>query len=207
MVRRINVNSFTSPDDLVAMLDQSKEKMIEYDDDFTSNNGWLKGWGSMEINNGMTLAGGSPSEDSGLTFLNGSYLWKDYTATTKLRTQKVDAFALIARYKDGGSFVSCDFSNNQVALGQRVSDHELETIEAPVAFQFDPEKDTEVGISVVQDRAGCILNGQTIISATINRNLDQGGIGYKIWNSTDMNSVLKISSLKVTPPTFSSISR
>jgi len=65
LVKRINVTSPIGAQDLLKMLSDNNDKTVNYADDFSRDNGWLKGWGTFSIaKNAMTISD-SQTEDSG----------------------------------------------------------------------------------------------------------------------------------------------
>lgn len=197
LIKRINVNSDMSKDQLMSFLEGGLNKKIPYEDSFTSNRGWLIAWGSSELKNGLFLTGAANNEDSSLTFLNGTYDWKDYTMDTNIQLVRGDAFAIAARYIDGNNYVSCDFSSGEASLTERVFGKEKDISEAITSSEIMPNKNISVGIGVVGNKASCYIEGREVASGLISPELAHGGVGFKTWDKNKNNSSLLVSSLSV----------
>jgi peptidoglycan/xylan/chitin deacetylase (PgdA/CDA1 family) len=204
LTKRIGVDSSLGPKDLLNLLNNNQEKTIGYTDDFSQDNGWLKGWGSFNISGNSITISDSQSEDSALTFLGGTYLWQDYYVQAKTRLFKGNAFALTARYYDENNFVSCDFSDDHVALAQRVKKADLLDTETLLETNLNSGREAIVGISVKQGMGSCFLDGKKVVTGPIDNSLKHGGISFKIWdpNPAQKGSALTIRDLRTSalPP-------
>lgn len=201
LAKRINVTSPMGGNELLKMLADNKDKPINYTDNFSMDNGWLKGWGISKIDKNTLTISDSPTEDSGLTFLSGTYLWSDYYAEARISLVKGSGFAITARYKDENNYVTCDFSDTHMALTQRVDKIDKPDIEVDQIFNFSSRNNFIAGIYVYGNQASCFLDGQEIVTGAIENGLTHGGISFKIWDF-DKNikgSTVVIKNLKVSP--------
>jgi hypothetical protein len=171
-----------SPEALLNLLNNNQEKNVGYTDDFSRDNGWLKGWGSFNISGNSIIISDSQSEDSALTFLGGTYLWQDYYFQAKVSLAKGNAFALTARYHDENNFVSCDFADDHVALTQRVKKADLPDTETLLGTNLSSGREAVVGIFVRQGTGSCFLDGKKVVTGPIDNSLKHGGISFKIWD-------------------------
>ena len=203
LAKRINVNSNISANDLLKILQDSEAKSLPYNDDLSKNNGWIRGWGTMEMKNGEILLSDSENEDSGVTFLNGSYLWKDYDFRASVVLKKSNTFALTGRYADANNYMACDFSNGQVSFTQRVNGMDLPDISTLQPTGFVEGNTVNVGLSVQENIGSCYVNGKQFVSGTIEKSLNNGGIGFKIWdlNPGQKGNTIIIQQLNVTGTT------
>ncbi len=194
---RIGVDSSINAEDLVKMLDNSQEKPLGYNDDLSKDNGWLHGWGTLNFKNNALVISDSETEDSGFTFLSGSHLWKDYSANAEITVSKGNQFAILARYRDGGNFIACDFSQDKIVLTQKINGKDRPDIIKNLRTGLDEKKEADIGIYADKDEAGCILNGKIIVKGEIDNNFETGGIGFKIWDTSQKGEALAIRNLKV----------
>ena len=145
----------------------------------------------------MTI-GSSDNDDSALTFLAGSYQWKNYFMESSIRMTKGNAFAIAARYKDENSFVTCDYSENNVALTQRINKEDKLDTETPVHTNLLEGNNVRVGIYVNGNTASCYLDGKKIVSSVIDSRLAHGGVGFKTWVTVGQNrATLVVDHLKI----------
>jgi peptidoglycan/xylan/chitin deacetylase (PgdA/CDA1 family) len=199
LAKRISVSSPMSADELLKSLDDEQDKAIPYQDNFSKNSGWLKGWGTMNFGGNALTITGSETEDSGMAFLGGSHLWNNYFVDMTARVTDGNAFAVSARYNDENNYVACDFSDRHVALGQRLGGKDLADAEAIMPVGFTLDREVRVGIDVYNDKATCYLDGKPVISSPIESALDHGGISLKIWDTTQKGATLTAKDLEVVP--------
>jgi hypothetical protein len=197
LIKRIDVSSPMTTAKLISLLSGSQEKELPYSDNFFRNKGWLDGWGSFRLSQGLLITGASQDEDSSMTFLNGTALWEDYKMTAALELIKGNSFAIVARYNNGNNYISCDFSDANVSLNQRVRGEEKTIAESDDIYPINPEQLIDAGIEVRGEQAACYLNGQKIVSGLISSELDHGGIGFKTWNAKVFNSSILAKSVDV----------
>lgn len=197
VAKRIGVDSFISPQGLVTMLDNARDKNISYEDNLMQNNGWLKSWGSLEVGGGRMVLGNSQTEDSGLAILSGSYLWSNYSVKANVKLLKGFSFAIVSHYADENDYVACEFSDTQVALAERVGGQDKSPVEVLYEAQLSSGNPTEADMQVNGNKADCLLNGLPVVSSTTDSRLKNGGIGFKIWDSTGQGSSLEVEKIKV----------
>jgi peptidoglycan/xylan/chitin deacetylase (PgdA/CDA1 family) len=197
MAKRISITSRISAEQLIGMLKNSESKAINYLDNFSNDRGWLKGWGTVAVANGKMTVGDSADEDSGLAFLDGSYLWKDYSANSEVHIARGNAFAISARYEDENNYVACDFADGHVALSQRVNGQDKPDIEILGNNNLSSGRIIRAGIFVSENQAGCYLDGKLMVSGTVDDELEHGGISFKVWNTGQKGSQIIINNLKV----------
>lgn len=188
LLKRFPVTSEIKPVDLANVLINSLDKQnITYEDKFTSDKGWIEGWGSRQFQDGLMLTGPTNSEDSSLTFLDGTYLWKDYTFKGKVKLVKGKSFAFLARYKDGDDYISCDYGAEEISINIHQNGEETRLTDVPISSQIFTNE-IEAGISVKDQNVSCLLNNSPVVSAQLSQNFSNGGIGLKTWDNELHNS-------------------
>jgi hypothetical protein len=138
----------------------------------------------------------SESEGSSIAFLGGSYLWKDYTVRAEVRLEKTDSFSITTRYHDQNNYVSCVFSDHYVSLDQKINSGEVIDVRNSLETRMSSGQETPVGMSVSGDKASCFFNGKEVVSATIDPELSHGGVGFKVWDTTEKGSSLIVKNFK-----------
>ena len=192
LIKRFPVSSKITPNQLVTVFMNAQDKPINaFKDNFINDKGWEESWGKREFKDGLMLTGPTNAEDSSLTFLEGSYFWKDYTMESEVQLLKGKAFALLARYKNGNNYASCDFSEQEISVSERRGANEYTLAQAPYPSQIF-RNPTKVGISVDGRKISCLVSGQLIVSSVLSSNLPQGGIGFKTWDNRVFNSELLV---------------
>lgn len=210
LARRISISSGESSNELLTMLDGIQDKPVKFIDDFSSNKGWLAGWGLIDVENNSITIGSTETEDSALTFLGGSYLWGNYYLQANVSVKDGNAFALGGRFKDGNNYIACGYYDNRIVLSQKVNGQEKPEIESLQQTNISSGKENQVGIYLNGENVSCFFNGTMAVSGQIDKNLQHGGVSFNIWNSLQKNVQLKITKLKVsnnindiTHPSFS----
>lgn len=197
MKSEVGVSAEMSAERLVGLLANNEEKLIGYTDDFTKDNGWLRGWGELKIGDGSMVLSDSETDDSSMAFLGGSYLWRDYFFQSQVALPHGGAFALSARYKDENNHLTCDFTENHVTFTQQVDGQNKLEAEAASLTRLGSGRTAAAGIAVFGSRAGCFLDGRLIVSGTIESSLASGGIGFKMWDTGQRGSSLVVKELRV----------
>lgn len=197
LAKRVSVSSKISAQELLGMFESNKDKPAQYWDDFSQNQGWIGGWGEMKIDNGTMEIRNSPSEDSALAFLNGSYLWKDYSTRAKIKINKNGKASLAVRYHDGNNYISCDYSAGSVAMTQKINKQLVFEEVVLLDTRLSQGEETSVGVSVRENKATCYLGEKEIISGEISEELKSGGIGFKIWDPVEKDSALFVEEVSV----------
>lgn len=197
LVKRINTNSDLSAEKLVSILNESQNKKLPYSDSFFKNRGWITAWGSSNFKNGLFLNSASDRENSSLAFLNGTFTWIDYSMQARARLIKGDSFSIIARYINGNNYASCDFSNNEVSLTERLEGQEKIISEVKTPIIFSSHSDISIKMEAKGNRISCGIGEKVFVSGNISQELGHGGIGFKTWNNSANNSDLLISYLNV----------
>ena len=197
LLKRLTVNSQIAPDKLATNLLNSQDKTISlFEDKFQNDKGWIEGWGKRQFKDGLMLTGPTNSEDSSLTFLNGSYLWKNYSFDSEIQLIKGNAFGLLARYQDGNNYASCDFSENELSIDEHREGIDYTLAQIPLSSQIFFSR-TNVGVSVNEQGISCLVNGKTVLAASLDSKLSRGGIGFKTWDSKLFNSELLVKKVNV----------
>ncbi|MDR3558976.1 MAG: polysaccharide deacetylase family protein, partial [Candidatus Pacebacteria bacterium] len=197
--KRIGIDSSVLPGQLVTMLDNARFKPLDYADNFTSDKGWLRGWGGLTIDGGQMLISTTQEDDSASTFLSGSSLWKNYIFSARINVLKGDSFELVA-YKDENNYATCDFSGDWAALTQAAgggSGHDQEIATTTLKNAIAPGAVLDAALKVEGNTATCYLNGNQIFSGNISGTLDRRGIGFKTWDSLGTGSEFSVTNLKV----------
>jgi hypothetical protein len=196
-VKRINVEPQWSAEDLLTVLENSREKEIPYYDDFKKDNGWIRDWGQVNFSDDSIIIGAHASTTGSAVFLDGTYLWQNYILKADVYPVKGQTFSLMARYKDGKNYTMCSFSDTSLKIEQ-VLDEERKTLsEIKDNFKFIG-RNRKVGIGVYDNTVNCYLDDKIAIKGyNLDKSLDRGGIGFKTWDPEVNNSELVVQNIYV----------
>ncbi|MDP3729752.1 MAG: polysaccharide deacetylase family protein [bacterium] len=196
-MKRINVAPQWGADDLLAVLENSREKNISYEDDFIKDSGWIKDWGRMDFKDDSIVIGANALTTGSAVFLGGTSLWQDYVFKADVYPTRGQVFSLMARYKDGKNYAACSFSNESIRVEQVINGEKKILSELKGDFII-VRKDHEAGIGVIDNAVNCYLDGEIITSSyNLDQNLNHGGIGFKTWDSQMNNSELIVKKVSV----------
>jgi peptidoglycan/xylan/chitin deacetylase (PgdA/CDA1 family) len=202
LFRRYPVTSALKPKDLAIMFLNSLDKRdTKYQDSFAGDNGWIEGWGMRQFQGGLMLTGPTNSEDSSLTFLDGAYLWKDYTFLGRVQLMRGKSFAFLGRYKNGDNYISCDYGAEYISINEHINGEETRIAEIAISSNAYANE-AEAGVSVNGQNISCYFAGKPILTAVADNSFDHGGIGLKTWDNEVHNSELLVKSINVNNITF-----
>ena len=191
-IKRIEVEPQWSADDLLTVLENSREKDLPYLDDFKKDNGWQKDWGQMEFRDDAMIINAHASTTGSAVFLDGTYLWQNYVFKADVYPAKGQVFSLMARYKDGKNYAMCSLSDRSIKIEQVLNGERKIFSELKGDFVFIG-RNREAGMGVYGNTVNCYLDGKIIIKGyNLNQSLNQGGIGFKTWDPQVNNSELII---------------
>ncbi len=197
LIKRIDVKSSWSADNLLKILDIAREKPLPYLDNFSDYNGWVKTWGQLTLSSNSMILDSDISTTGSSAFLDGSYLWDNYSYSANINLVKGRNISLLARYKDDENYAACNFSGDNVRIEQRLNKKNIVMVEVKNYINFS-KKDLNLGIRVDKDKIKCLVNGN-IIAYThyLSPVLSNGGIGFKTWDPQMNNSELIVKNISV----------
>ncbi|KKQ93526.1 MAG: Polysaccharide deacetylase [Candidatus Levybacteria bacterium GW2011_GWA1_39_11] len=197
LIKRIEVKSDWNTEALMTILDAGKEKSLPYFDNFEKYRGWTKTWGQLTLGNNSMILDSNASTTGSSAFLDGSYLWDNYSYSANINLVKGRNISLLARYKDDENYTACNFSGDSVRIEQRLNNKNRVMVEIKNYVNF-PKNDLNLGIKVNKDKVECLVN-DNIVAYTyyLSPALSNGGIGFKIWDPQMNNSELIVRHVSV----------
>jgi len=208
--KRINIRPEWTVENLLEILKISGEKSLPFNDNFSEFNGWFSNDGVSEMGNGSLTLKSAPESTGSSLFLDGTYLWKNYSLKTKMDWLKGKSLSIIVRFRDYSNYVSCNFSNRYVQIvetndGRSVVLNEAETENLP------GRNDLELGVKVKNNSLECLSgNSSLVYSENLSPSLDHGGIAFKSWDPVINNAEINIKEVtvdKINDPDNNLISR
>ncbi len=197
LIKRIDVKSDWTADNLLQILDAGREKTLPFSDNFSDYNGWIKTWGELSFVDDSMIFSSHTSTTGSSAFLDGTYLWQNYVFKSKVDLMKGQIFSLLARYKDSQNYADCSFSGKSIKAEQIVNGERKILSELKGDFVFIG-RTREVGIGVQNDVIDCYLDGKvTMKGYNLDEELNHGGIGFKTWDPQLNNSELVVKEVLV----------
>jgi len=191
-VMRINIPHNMDATELINTIEATKEINLPYYENFDNSYKWLDDWGIHKIKDSKMRLKTEDIKDSSQIYLDGSYLWNNYTYTIHFESLENQDMALIARFQNTDNFVSCTFKNQYILTksvinGKYVFNHK-QKLNTPV----DYSSDTKLAIKVNGNNVSCHINEQEISNSKIDYVPKYGGIGIKVWNDETTHIGLSI---------------
>lgn len=197
-VKRIDVKSEWSPEDLLKKLSYSRPKTLPFTDNFSSDRGWVSSWSAFDLSpNGLTLV---PNDEQGAgVVLDGTRAWKNYEVSALLESPHQSNVYIWVRFQDDNNNLGCNISQNNAQIVQTVNG-EKRVIKG-VGLEWDmPTAEFEASARVYDRIVECFVNGQSLVYTPFaDPSLDRGGIGFKTWNPVPDKAGLTIKKVNVTP--------
>lgn len=185
--------------DLLTILQNSREKILPYYDDFIKNRGWKKTWGNFDFRDEYMVIGSHASTTGSMIFLDGTDLWQNYIFKADVHFKKGQTYSIIAGYKDNSNYIFCSFTPTSIRLEQMIDGERKILNEFKGKFDL-LDKEKNIGIGFSGRDASCYLDGKRVIdtsNALIDEKLDKGGVGFKTWDPEMNNSEMIIKNVSV----------
>lgn len=195
--KRISVDTGWDGETLLKQLEAGRPKELPYRSAISSNEGWTYISGKFSLDQGrMSLQSDSQTTVSSV-FLDGSYLWHDYSFKALVNWQKGRNISLVSRFQDDANHAACEFTDGSVHIEQKLAGKD-QTISETVKMSPFSANDLELSVRVSGNHMECI-EGNRIIVATdlLSSNLGHGGIGFKTWDAVPGNSELIVQNVDV----------
>lgn len=196
MKRRFYMEEKWDGGDLLAAMENGREKTLPYSDTLNADRGWLYNWGRFTVESGALDIFGKDSQGSS-GILDGSQFWENYTATADVEWVSGGSGAIITRFKNSDNYLFCNFATNGIRMIQRKDGIErvIRGSVAPIALEG---RNFSIGMKVDGNRAQCLMNGIVVLDrASIEGAPAKGGVGFKTWDPEVNTSHLQITNLDV----------
>ncbi|HVS79646.1 MAG TPA: polysaccharide deacetylase family protein [Candidatus Paceibacterota bacterium] len=199
LVRRIDINPNWSGADIVKVMNNAEPKILPYTDAFATNNGWIASWGLTKIANGSLTITPEEANAGAATVLDGTGGWKDYQAHFVVNAQNQNGVYIWVRFQDDNNNAACNFGNGFAHVEETVNGKENVLQGATNDSIRIPAGDFGVTVKVEGRRLTCTLdNGVSVQSDFLDPSLNQGGIGFKIWEHPNGGSDLTVKRIDAT---------
>jgi len=201
LVRRIKSSEKVELDEFVNIMKASQEKVLPFESDFNveGSENWVSSNGNLDysISKGLLTLNASSKSASLTIFLDGSYLWKDYTVTADTKLVNGKNFSVISRAIDGNNMVVCTYNADGVTLDQRKSGKRIVLSKTGRNYFLTLLDGARVGMRVKGNSIQCLYNENVITGATTIGSIASGGIGFGVYSGTQNEAKVEISNVKV----------
>lgn len=195
--RRIDVRPEWTAADLMQVIENSGDKAIPFRDDMRRDHGWIKMWGEIEYRPGALIVAADSESTGGGAILDGTYLWRDYTFSSRVRLDAGESVSLYARYQNADNYLACTYSDGRVILESRIGGKNSNLAESKIPLQMTG-MERSYSAKVLKDKIECRVDGATAIDHYyLPSSLRHGGIGYKTWGPVLGQSRVTVLSISV----------
>jgi len=200
LVKRIEPHPGTTAEELVARMENGLPKDLPFRDTFTEERGWFSVWGPYAFSKGALSLTTSPEETGSAIVLDGTRGWRDYRVRLTVESPRRSGVYMWIRFQGNAQHAGCNFGNGYI--------HVEETLDGETSVIKGIRTDDIVipsGRFTVEARVQgrtltCTLNdGPTVTSEFLDRAVDTGGMGIKIWDREKGRAQLIIKDISVEP--------
>lgn len=198
MVKRIRVHPTWDGAALLTLLENGNPKMLPYVDTFDQDRGWLTTWGPFHIEDSALTLSTELDAGGASVILDGTRHWENYTVRVDAVSPERTSLNIIVRYKDNDNHAQCNIGNGFAHVEQIIAG-ERRTIrgERSPAIAI-PEGPFTMEATVDGRTVICSLNGSVLVESDfLDRSLETGGVGIKIWDEAPGRASVEVDMLTV----------
>lgn len=192
---------YISTDNLMNEVDAAQSLDLPYIEKFDNPRRWIFTWNydSSDSENSLNITNRGEAS-GGMAYLDGSYLWKDYTYSGIIGENGSDKVLLLSRFQDSITYVTCRYTNKSISIINVMNKipTEMGRINLNETFPgLNPLQSlTKLSISVVEKNVGCYVNDNLIIEQYVPDIPSNGGIGVRVEN-LPINKSVTFASIRV----------
>jgi peptidoglycan/xylan/chitin deacetylase (PgdA/CDA1 family) len=193
LIYRIHVDYDWGGARLLSILENALPKKIPYEDDFSTNRGWISSWGEQSIGRNNFQISAANSFTSASSFLDGTELWDNYTFDVTANWSG-SYFFLLGNVKNAKTYDACVFSPGQVRI-ESVTNGIARTLLTKRTSVVDFGTSVHAGMRVHGAVIECTWDYTAI--AEVYERVHSGGVGIQVWDEVPSVAKLQVSSVIV----------
>ncbi len=201
LIRRIKSSEKVNLAEFLNTMEASREKVLPFDSSFQSENNenWVSSNGNLDysISKGLMTLNASSKSASLTIFLDGSYLWTDYTVIADATLKSGKNFSVISRAIDGNNMTVCTYNADGVTLDQKKNGKRIVLSKTGRNYYLTLLDGAKVGMRVKGNVIQCLYNGNVITGSRTIGTIPNGGIGFGVYAGTQNEAKVEISNVKV----------
>lgn len=195
LMYRIHVDYDWDGKRVLQELETSLPKDLPFEDDFSTNRGWIPSWGILHIGrNNFELAAGSDNS-SASAILDGSQLWDDYSFDMAMQWHGGHVL-ILGDVVDAATYHACTFAPGEVRV-QEQRDGTSKTLLTKKDSRIRYGDGVRAGIRVHGSVIECTWDFESI-AEVYSRNF-KGGVGIQSWASEKGAARVQVSSVIARP--------
>lgn len=179
LIVRIPADSLRTPEELMQIIEASRQLKLPYSEDYNNQNRWIRisGEASFEKDRIILKSEEDSLKDNKFAYLDGSNLWKDYHYFIQLKDFRASTVVLLSRLTSSADYTACQYSKGFVRI-INVKEGVQTTIKE-AALSENLTYGTSLSMSVSGLNAKCLMNGKEVLSAEVPDIPAHGGVGVK----------------------------
>ncbi len=201
IVSRLPADSLRTPDKLMQRIEASRPLELPYYEQYDNYDRWVRVSGEASFENNVIIlkTPANSSDDIKFAYLDGSYLWKDYTYHLKLNNSGASNVYLLSRLTISADYVSCQFNNESVSLIQSNNGIQQRIAYQRMVENISLDYGTILSISVNGTTVGCSVNGHEVLRRDAPNVPPHGGIGVKAEGFNGPDKTFAFRNIQIVP--------
>ncbi len=178
-ILRLSVDALRTPDSLLKEIEASRALELPFRETYTNEARWPTPSGEASFENNTIVLATSVQEGANirLAYLDGSYLWKDYSYSLRLKNSAASVVLLISRLKTSSDYTACRYGPGLVRIINVEKGVHHIIVEEKIT---DPlVSGTKLSMSVSGLNVSCFMNNIEVAQAEATNISTNGGIGVK----------------------------
>jgi len=177
LVMRISAETLESPDDLIETMNAAQSLSLPYVENFDSKKRWIAVWGTSLVQNDYIALRNEAGNSGSMAYLDGSYLWKDYSFSAHIQEAGARKIMLTARFQDSENYAACRFENGSVSIINVREKIKKVVYEKKYFYQL--KDDMTLSINVFGTDVSCFIDGERVIEGSVLHIPLNGGIAVR----------------------------
>ena len=200
VVARLPADSFRTPEKLLQRIESSGALELPYYESYTNYDRWprISGEASFEQNSIILKTPENSLDEIKFAYLDGSYLWQDYTYSLKLKNSGASTVSLLSRLTSQLDYVSCNYNQEGVSLIKSTNGVHEKIISKKIPENIRIGNGTTLSMSVSGLNSSCFINGKEILNAEIPNMPIHGGVGIKAENFKGEDTTFAFKEISIT---------
>lgn len=180
---------------VLEILENTLQKPLPFEDDFTENHGWIASWGRMELGRNNMQLEAIPNTTSASVFLDGTGRWDNYSYDATISWERGHVIVL-GDVVHADNYRSCVFSPGMVRIQETIGGV-TQTLKEVANENIAYGGNVSVGIRNHGRVTECTWDFASI-AEEYTRHFT-GGIGIQVWDESPGAARLTVSSIIARP--------
>lgn len=195
LMYRIHVDYDWDGKRVLTELENSLPKDLPYEDDFTSNRGWIPSWGNLDIGRNNFVLSAGDENTSASAILDGSQIWDNYSFDIAMNWRSGNVLVL-GDVTDSATYHACTYAPGEVRI-QEVRSGAARTLATKADPRIQYGENIHAGIRVRGSVIECTWQFEAL--AEIYSRDFKGGVGIQAWAPEKGTAEIQVTSMIARP--------